>query len=295
MFSYIEIMPSDEVVCQNDDLILVFFDLETAGLSTTHQILQISMKCGKHIFNCYLTPTQSINPRTTQVNGFSAVRRKLFQNGKEVSTLPQRIAFQKVLEFLKSLTKKCVLVAHNCTFDYTRFVLAIKNISLLQNYEEIIEGFSDSLVLFRRKFPNRGTGYKLTVLASELLSLSCDGAHDAKFYVFLLEKLCVAFLDTNDFLTLRKSISDVAVNIQNNESIKSILPSFTPLKSIISDTMQKRLAGAGFTYENIVHAFKTKGLEETKALLRGDVNGKATIIKKQSILQNIINHLSTLP
>lgn len=111
------------------------------------------MKCERYVFDSYITPTRSITPAITKVNGLSRVHKKLFQNGNEVTTLPQRIVFNKLIIYLKSLGKKCILVAHNCIFDSTRLVSSLKKLSLLEDFQSCVEGFSDTLILFRIRFP----------------------------------------------------------------------------------------------------------------------------------------------
>ena len=167
--------------------------------------------------------------------------------------------------------------------------------SLLEEYTNCIEGFSGSLALFRKKFPNRENGYKLTTLGAELLSLSSEGAHDSKFDVLLLEKLCINHIRINEIIIAKKSIASIVENIQNNQKVKELLPSYKPLKYIISIAIQKRLASSGISYEDIVNTFKTKGVEQTKCLLKGEVNKKPMIIKTKKILNSIIDHLIAIP
>lgn len=82
------------------------------------------------------------------------------------------------------------MVAHNCSFDRRHFVNALEKLSLLVEYAELLFGFADSLALFKKKFPKRATGHKLTTLAEELFLISCENAHDVAFDVEVLEKLC---------------------------------------------------------------------------------------------------------
>jgi len=273
---------------------IVFFDLETGGLNMTDEILQISMKSGKNDFNSFITPTRSINYSATKVNGLSNVHSKLFKNGHEVDALPRQIVFEKILQFLKDLKKKCILVAHNCIFDSTRFITAISDLYLFDEYEKIIEGFSDTLALLRKKFLKRQNGYKLTTLASELLCILCVGAHDAKFDINLLEKICVSFIDVREIVESKMSLLQIQIKIENNKNIRKILPSFTPMKSVISILIQKRLAAYEISYDKIIETFKTKGEKGVRTLLRGDINGTPTIIKTKKTIDNILKYLNFL-
>ena len=155
------------------------------------------MKCHQYILNIFISPTQSIQPSATKINGFSNVHKKLFQHGQEVATIPKHAASKKAVEYLKLFENKCILVAHNCLFDSTRLLNMIKKSSLLDEFQEYVYGFKDTLKMFRSKFPKRENGYKLTTLATDLFKLPCDGAHDAQFHVILLEKLCTFLMQLN--------------------------------------------------------------------------------------------------
>lgn len=280
---------------ENHNLAVVFFDLETSSLKANCDILQISMKCHQYILNIFITPTQSIQSSATKVNGFSKVHKKLFQHEVEVPTISKQAASKKVLEFLKIFQKKCILVAHNCTFDSMRFLKLIKQSSMQEEYEEWVYAFCDTLKMFREKFPKRASGYKLTTLATELLNLDCDRAHDAQVDVSLLEKLCLAHFSSIELTNASKTIYDVMSQIENSENIKLLLPSFKPMDGILSSQMKSRLASYDITYDKIVNTFKTKSIDETKALLERRVNGKPTVIKTKKIINMILDHLIALP
>lgn len=288
----VEVLIGESIVWQTDDLAILFFDLETSGLSLMHdEILQVCVKFGNQIFKSFITPTQAINYAASKSNGLTNVREKLYQHDFEVATLPKKQVFIKLLEFLQKLNKKCLLVAHNCSFDSSRLILTVKNLNLLEGYEQVIDGFSDSLSLFRKKYPKRESGYKLTTLATELLSLSVDGAHDASFDVNLLEKLSTTFLDINDVVKNKKSVADVICSLDNSENTQKLLPSFKPMDGIISTAMQKRLCSSGIDYQEILFTYMIEGEEEAKKLLQGFINGKATIIKSKKILEKILEFL----
>ena len=285
--------PNDIEHFIHTDFAIVFFDLETGGFELTRDILQISMKSGESTFNCYITPTSTIDPNASKIHGVCRVHKQLFQHGKEVNTKPRRLVFDNLLDFLKKLEKMCILVAHNCRFDSTRIVFAIKELNLLEEYRKVISGFSDTLHLFRQRFPNRTDGYKLTSLASEL-SLSCNNAHDAQFDVTMLEKLTISYLNVDDIIRTQTSIDGVLTILLKNERTKALLPSFEPMKHVISTEMQKRLASSDISYEALIQKYKTEGEAETIAFLRSDKEGKPQLIKNKKIMKSILDYLKSL-
>ena len=89
---------------------LCFLTWKRGGLSTTDDILQISMKCGNSLFTSFITPVRPINPTSTKVTGLSKIHKKLFQHGREVPTLSRKTVFLKALEYLQSLKKNVYLL-----------------------------------------------------------------------------------------------------------------------------------------------------------------------------------------
>lgn len=61
-------------------------------------------------------------------------------------------------------------VAHNCSFDAPRLVIAIHEVHLKDEFSMVIESFVDTLPLFRKKFP--GTSCSLETLAQKKFSLN---------------------------------------------------------------------------------------------------------------------------
>lgn len=84
---------------ETDEYSVVFFDLETGGQKYEDNILQISMKSGVHVLNASITPTRSIAPDATKMNGLSICQNKLFQHGVSVQTFSRQMIFTKVLHF----------------------------------------------------------------------------------------------------------------------------------------------------------------------------------------------------
>lgn len=287
----IEAVDDCENIFMNNEFAIVFFDIETGGTKYSDDILQISMKCGNNSFNSFITPTQKIAPSASKVNGLVINHNKLFQNGIQVETLPRDLVFAKILKFFHDLHKKCLLVAHNCGFDAARFIYTVQKLPFKDKIYKCIFGFSDTLNLFRQKFPKRPTGHKLTTLASELLSLSCDGAHDASFDVKLLEKLTVKYIAPEELIKSKKSVQAIEKILEDYFKINAELPLYVPMYGILKTEMIKRLIKHDITYKNLVESYKTQSIEKTISLLKGEVNGKPQIIKKDEILNNILNFL----
>uniref|UniRef100_A0ABD2VW63 Exonuclease domain-containing protein n=1 Tax=Trichogramma kaykai TaxID=54128 RepID=A0ABD2VW63_9HYME len=82
----IKIIPrSDSLQFSIPEMAIVFFDLETGRLDyNSREILQVCMKYENLQFDAFVTPTKSIDPQATKINGLSRVHKQLFLNGKEL-------------------------------------------------------------------------------------------------------------------------------------------------------------------------------------------------------------------
>lgn len=84
-----------------------FFYLETGGFDLQrHEILQISAKSEKYIFNVFVTPTSVIDQRASEVHGLTNTGNKLYKNGIKVFILSIKNAMNELLNFLKNNIKK---------------------------------------------------------------------------------------------------------------------------------------------------------------------------------------------
>ena len=228
---------------ESKDHIVVFFKLETNGFEKDSDIIQIALKADEFSLNKYVCSLQEIPFYVTERNGFSRVNGRLYQRGKLVSPRPVRKVLLRVLRFLIKRNKPCILVAHNNhVFQAPRLARAIQKCNLQSEFAEVISGFSDSLPLFRKIMPKRRTlkgGFKLTSLASDLLRLPIDGAHDAVYDVYLLEQLVYKYINFETLIENKKTLHDVIERYENNELSKERFQTLQPLKTVITASMRK--------------------------------------------------------
>lgn len=96
-----------------EDLIYVYFDIEITGLSTTQsEIIQIGCKYRDKEFIVYVAPLREIPRKISDLTKLSKKDGQMFNNGIPVisNTLYESLSY--FLDFLKSIGKNIMLVAH---------------------------------------------------------------------------------------------------------------------------------------------------------------------------------------
>lgn len=132
--------------------------------------------------------------------------------------------------------------------------------------------------------------FKLQTLARDLLGLSTtDQFHEALFDVEILEKLCNCFLKKNDFFAICKPYKQSVM-------IRMLLPSLKQnLKSVVSNTIIERMAGASISYKVLKQVYSEGGETGIKQLLsKKTINNKVCVTKAKKIIDIILKHLKNI-
>lgn len=158
---------------------------------------------------------------------FENIRGELYLNGKRVPSIPPREALQAFQEFLDLSPKPYVLVAHNASFDASHLLQLIINTNMIESLFKIA-GFSDTLTVFRRNYPERKQGnasFKLQALAHllHLQPFESDRFYEALYDVEILKKLVVSLIKKEDLYIICKPFKESVM--------LKILPSKRPFKT----------------------------------------------------------------
>ncbi|XP_066581510.1 uncharacterized protein [Prorops nasuta] len=178
--------------------VVILFDLETGGLANNSDILQIAAKSENFTFSVYVKPTQRISEEASTVTGLRYDDGNLTLHGHTLETVPLLEAIIAFYEFLYLFVKKCVLTAHNCRFDYTRLLRAIKNTYMDKYYNSLILGFTDTLPLIKKCTNQRGKGKNTLAAVAATLNIDITQAHNALDDVIILDKVLKKFNITTD-------------------------------------------------------------------------------------------------
>ncbi|XP_034944882.1 uncharacterized protein [Chelonus insularis] len=179
-----------------DETNVVYFDIKTTGFAANVHILQIAAICNYQIFNVYVYTKSEISTSASAVTQLYHKHGDLYHRNKKVESLIFSDALESFKQFSFNLSngrKKCLLVAHNASFDVPRLLGAVINAKLLGTLD-LIAGFADTLTLFRSVLIDRkGPGqFKLENVSKDFLQI-CDNDqqsfHDAAYDVVILQKL----------------------------------------------------------------------------------------------------------
>lgn len=285
---------AEETSVTADSCKIVYFDLESSGLSRYSDILQIAAKSGNHTFSTYIDPTQQITPEASKLTGLENRNGELFLHNMKVPSIPLKDALQSFLEFLDSSPKLCLLVAHNARFDVMLLLQAMKKTSMITNFKPAIAGFSDTYNIFRKKFPSRkGKGqFQLSTLAKDFLQLSTtDSFHEGLFDVQVLEQLASKCFSTTDLCQYSKSFSSALQGDIQSQNTATIVSSLSSLNRTISRGMIRKIAQAGISFYDLQRVYKDKGSKGLRLFLsEPNVAKKPRVTKVARVLDNIITY-----
>lgn len=121
------------------------------------------------------------------MHGLRVVCGKLVLHGKSVLTITLCVALIGLYEFLCIFNRKCILVAHNCSFDYRRLMGAMQKVFMQKQFHAIIYGYANSRPIIKMKTNKKKKSHnKLENFAREF-NINCNKAHDALYDVVMLD------------------------------------------------------------------------------------------------------------
>ncbi|XP_034092019.1 protein PML-like [Gymnodraco acuticeps] len=168
---------------------LVFFDLETTGLSKSCEMVQLAAVSGGHSLNLYLIPRGQMQRGASKVTGFMVRRQRLYLHRQPVFTNTLREALVSFIAFLQ-MFRHPLVVGHNIRrFDCPVLARALEELDLRAEFEAAVSGYVDTLPLAREMLKERGLkSFRQENLVRELLGVNYK-AHDALEDVRALQAL----------------------------------------------------------------------------------------------------------
>lgn len=155
-----------------DNYEVVYVAIRSLNSGNLGQIVQIAAKFEYGDgFERWIKPSLSWAKNVIQVRGLRVCPAGLFFGNTKLSTVPQIIAMQDFLEFLKKSSKPVVLVGHCTETMYQLLLQAIFKTNLVDEFHSVIAGFGDSRPAFMNKFSSQRSkeAFELPALAKNLL------------------------------------------------------------------------------------------------------------------------------
>ncbi|KAJ0001073.1 hypothetical protein NQD34_006093 [Periophthalmus magnuspinnatus] len=185
---------------------LVFFDLETTGLSRDSEIVQLAAVSSSHSLNLYVLPQGRMDWGAMRATGLSVHKHRLYLHKRPVLCTPPTealLAFLSFLHMCQKPTQRPLLVGHNArAFDVPVLLRALEGRGLRGALEDTVEGAVDSLALSRDMLRDRGVcSYRQEALVRRLLGEDYT-AHDALQDARALQRLVL--------LGLRPQLEDLS-------------------------------------------------------------------------------------
>jgi len=154
--------------CKN--CLVISFDLETTGLSSDDEIIQIgayTYNPANHrtsFFNQFILPsTRTVHPDAASLIGLE-VRMGTLHDSRTNTIVPTVSEMEGLLRFLNWLTSLqhgysgVVLVSHGAIFlDIPVLIRALQRASLAENFFQVVKGFCDSNAIFQE---DKSTRYR---------------------------------------------------------------------------------------------------------------------------------------
>ncbi|XP_067026633.1 uncharacterized protein [Acropora muricata] len=210
------------------------------SLATNADIIQLSAAHGQDQFNTYIMPEKEITPGASQVTHLAVVRGRLCLKGKPVDSKSANEGLKSFVEWLKAKEMPVVLFAHNAkSFDCKRIIYSLQKCDLLSSFQSCVEGFVDTLILFKTIRPQRKK-YSQESLVSDLLGTSYS-AHDSLEDVRALQQLISYQAIMKSSFTLNYAINSTKYCLNKAVNLHSLRPLIA--SKVISKGMGDKIAG----------------------------------------------------
>ena len=200
------------------------------------------------------------------------------------------------VEWLKAKEMPVVLFVHNAkSFDCKRIIYSLQKCDLLSSFQSCVEGFVDTLILFKKIRPQRKK-YSQESLVSDLLGTSYS-AHDSLEDVRALQQL-ISYKDVNkeaimkSSFTLNYAIKSTKYCLNKALNLHSLRPLIA--SKDISKGMGDKIAGSGLTLSHLKLSIQRGGKEGLRSVLTEKVNPKPRVTATSRIIAALHSYLENI-
>ena len=221
-------------------------------------------------------------------------------NNCRIPTVSLQEGTEKFITFLhqqkEKLGKLLTLVAHNGhSSDDKHFIRAFHHTGKLDTVKDVVAGFSDTLPIFRQKFPDMGHSQ------SELYSVIIGGtyqAHSASDDAAALARLSIESKITSTELSAHsKSFDSAVADVKHCDEANALYNTLDHLTAkqgqVITKSMAKKMAASGLGYGHLETVFNRDGSDGLVAVLKENFNNKPRVTKDKKIINSVIAHFQS--
>lgn len=253
------------------------------------EVCQIAAIEGLDEFNVYAIPQHGISPGASAVNKLSVKHGVLFHDGQPVIAVRKSEALAQFLNWLK-LKMPCVLLAHNAkAFDAKHLIKAVVSCDRMEEFNQMVLGFSDTLMAFRELFPDRKSCSQEN-LAKDLLGATYN-AHNALHDVQMLQTLVSNFISNKLVLEHSFTLSwfqEYYIFLdQKNINLRTLQPLI--LSKAMSKGMADKVAASGLSIDHMLMAFQRGGKDCLSNVLMEMFRGKPRVTINKRVIAQICN------
>ncbi|KAL4224099.1 hypothetical protein ACF0H5_017553 [Mactra antiquata] len=242
---------------------IVLFDLETTGLAYSSDILQIAAVdiSSDKKFSAYVKPKIGFIPeKVRRLTDLELRGSEMYHHGLPVQSVPINDALNDFVNFLRPL-EPVTLVAHNVLFD-AKIIMYNAMTHGLNDICNIINGFGDTLQLFRAEFVDRRErklSFAQDKLAKDILGVTYQ-AHDALEDVRILKRLVLSVENISEKLPVYNvnNIKDRLTRIVNERKFNSSYESAVA-QQVLTISKSKQLASAGLNFDHLKTIYVKSG------------------------------------
>ncbi|XP_043286870.1 uncharacterized protein [Venturia canescens] len=252
---------------------IVLLDLETSGLRTDCDILQIAARCDKYTFSTYVKPRQPISASATAANGLTSCQGELMYQGLIVDSISLKQAMVNLRQWLASRVQPCYIATHNLAFDGPRLYNAIMKSMLNDDFQKVVGGFVDTLTVIRRLTGRKRKGECTIAGLAEWQNISAIGAHNAENDVNILARILHSLNITKENLIESAKTWEEQTHIwAKDRDAKAYLTDLTPLKNVVGEVIRKKMAYASVTINSLLNAYREAGPDRIAELMSSKIN-----------------------
>lgn len=175
-----------------------------------------------------------------------------------VLTVNLQEALISLYKFLCIFNAKCVLAAHNYSFDYPRLIKAIDKTFMDKYFSSIVFGFVDTIPAIKKITGLNKRGQNKLEFLAQNLKIEGFNAHDALGDVCMLSKI-IEILHISDAQLIQSCLKwDCAKEkVELSKKCKSLIKTLDIFKSVISAQIRKKIIASNIDSNMIIEACKS--------------------------------------